>query len=122
MPRPLWPLLSLLAIGACATLPKEPRPDAMARLGETTRVGAFRVQPLSVEEDSRCPENARCIPAGRLIVRTAITDHGRRIVRDLELGKPDVSGLVLDGAEPGRLAGKTILPAAWRFHWSEVRP
>ena len=54
---PLLPLLSLIAIGACATLPHSPRSDGLARLGEATRVGSQTVRPLSVVEDSRCPEN-----------------------------------------------------------------
>ena len=45
----------------------------LARIGETTRVGTLAVTPLRVVEDSRCPINARCIWAGRLILTTAMT-------------------------------------------------
>ncbi|WP_179504614.1 MULTISPECIES: hypothetical protein [unclassified Sphingomonas] len=115
---PLLPLLSLIAIGACATLPQEPRSDGMARLGETTRVGALTVRPLAVVEDSRCPENARCIVAGRLIVQARVG----RDMRNLELRKPDAAGVVLDSADPAKRTDRRILPGAWRFHFSAVRP
>lgn len=115
---PLLPLLSLIAIGACATLPKPARDDGMARLGEATRAGRLEVRPLSVVEDSRCPENARCITAGRLIVRAQVGSQSR----DLELGTPDASGVVLDGAEPAKRTGRRILPGAWRFHFSPLAP
>lgn len=115
---PLLPLLSLIAIGACATLPQSPRSDGLARLGEATRVGSQTVRPLSVVEDSRCPENARCITAGRLIVATRV---GRE-TRNLELGKPDASGVTLDSAEPAKRTDRQILPGAWRFHFSVITP
>ena len=117
-PPPLLPLLSLIAIGACATLPKPARDDGMARLGEATRAGRLEVRPLAVVEDSRCPENARCITAGRLIVRTQVGGESR----DLELGTPDASGVVLDAAEPAKRTDRRILPGAWRFHFSPLAP
>ena len=113
---PLLPLLSLIAIGACAALPNPPREDGSARLGEPTRVDRFTVRPTAVVEDSRCPENARCIVAGRLVVRTTV--NGRS--RNLELGKPDVSGIILDSAEPAKRTDRRILPGAWRFHFSPL--
>jgi hypothetical protein len=111
------PLLSLIAIGACATLPKPARDDGMARLGEATRAGRLEVRPLAVVEDSRCPENARCITAGRLIVRTQVGGQSR----DLELGTPDTSGVVL-GRRTSQAHRQAILPGAWRFHFSPLAP
>lgn len=38
------------------------------------------VRPLEVLEDSRCPQNARCVWAGRLRVRVAVDGAGEREV------------------------------------------
>lgn len=46
-------------------------------IGETADLGGgLRVRPLAVLEDSRCPQNARCIWAGRLQVRVAVEGAG----------------------------------------------
>ncbi len=52
-----------------------------ARIGQTADLGGgIRVRPLEVVEDSRCPQNARCIWAGRLRVRVAVEGVGEREV------------------------------------------
>ena len=52
-----------------------------ARIGQTADLGGgLRVRPLEVVEDSRCPQNAHCIWAGRLRVRVAIEGVGEREV------------------------------------------
>jgi hypothetical protein len=52
-----------------------------ARIGQTADLGGgLRVRPLEVVEDSRCPQNARCIWAGRLRVRVAVEGVGEREV------------------------------------------
>lgn len=98
-------LFSLLALTACASasgappaastqLPQHIREDlaqrdaalreqgvvaagvnAVADLG-----GGLRVRPLEVLEDSRCPQNARCVWAGRLRVRVNVEGVGDREV------------------------------------------
>ncbi len=53
------------------------------RINETADLGGgLRVRPLEVLEDSRCPQNARCVWAGRLRVRVAIEGEGEREVSD----------------------------------------
>lgn len=42
--------------------------------------GGLRVRPLEVLEDSRCPQNARCVWAGRLRVRVNVEGVGDREV------------------------------------------
>ena len=50
-----------------------------AGIGETADLGnGLRVRPLEVVEDSRCPQNARCVWAGRLRVRVDIEGVGER--------------------------------------------
>jgi len=51
------------------------------RLNETADLGdGLRVRPLEVLEDSRCPQNARCVWAGRLRVRVSVEGVGERDV------------------------------------------
>lgn len=52
-----------------------------ARLNETADLGGgLRVRPLEVVEDSRCPQNARCVWAGRLRLRVNVEHIGEREV------------------------------------------
>ncbi|HEU0044939.1 hypothetical protein [Sphingomonas sp.] len=108
-------LLLPLALAACATLPPATGP---VHLDQPQRVGRFVVTPLAVEEDSRCPMNARCVRAGRTVVRVAITDGRERLERKLVLGEPASPGLVLDSVTPERMAGADAPPVDYRFHFS----
>ena len=73
-------LPAALALSACATLPTAAA-GPTAGLGQAATVGELRVRPLRVIEDSRCPINARCVWAGRLIVRTQVSGGGVRNMR-----------------------------------------
>ena len=114
-----------LALAACATLPAAPmRSDGLAHLGEATRVGTLVVTPRAVVEDSRCPINARCVWAGRLVLATRIGGAGMAdSVRNFTLGEPQaIAGgtLALVAAEPGKMAGATQ-PAATSFTFAFQR-
>ena len=115
--RSILPLIAALALSACASLPLAGgavRNDGLARLNQATRVGALVVTPRAVVEDSRCPINARCVWAGRAIVRSQVDGPGWRETRDLTLGQTIAThGLTLSltSVEPGKLAG-TPAPAA----------
>ena len=84
-----------LTLGACATFSDGPivdghglvREDGFAMLGQPTRVGKLVVTPQTLVEDSRCPMNARCIWAGRLVVTTRIDGPGWRETANLTLGQ-----------------------------------
>jgi hypothetical protein len=78
-----------LLLGACAgTALPEPIAEGMpAALGETVQVGALLATPRSVVEDSRCPYNARCIQAGRLVVSTRLDGTGWTETVPLTLGE-----------------------------------
>ena len=116
-------LPAALALSACATLPTAAA-GPTAGLGQAAPVGELRVRPLRVIEDSRCPINARCVWAGRMILNVAVRVGNRESRHDLTLGEPLPVGrgrLVLVSAEPGRVAGRETDPRAYRFGF-ELRP
>lgn len=109
--------LAALAVAACATVPPADASPA-AGIGQVASVDGLRVRPLQIVEDSRCPINAVCVWAGRLVVRSEIRGGSSREVRDLELGKPQPIAdgqLTLVTAEPGKTAGAETDPRAYLF-------
>jgi len=111
------PLLATFALAACATVPAAPL-GPTAELGQVAAVGTLRVRPLHIVEDSRCPINARCIWAGRLILRAEIRGSGKRETRDLTLGEPIAThgtSLALTAIEPEKIAGSQPKPLHYRF-------
>ena len=125
--RSTLPLFAALALSACATLPPANGPirsDGLAQLNQATRVGVLVVTPLAVVEDSRCPINARCVWAGRVIVTTRIDGPGWRETTNMELGRPYIThdlGLQLTSVEPGKLAGSPAPTAPYLFGYQGGR-
>lgn len=117
---------TLVSLSGCATVPHAGAPirsDGLANIDQPTRLGALVVTPQAVVEDSRCPINARCVWAGRLILRTRIDGRGWQETVDLTLGEPyrtRGTGLVLVSGEPGRIAGSPPSPPASLFGF-EIR-
>lgn len=109
-------MLALLA--SCATMAQNPpSQDGFAHLGEATYVDGPIVTPLELIEDSRCPMNARCIWAGRVILRVDVSGHR---TLDLTLGEPRQvadGALTLVSVTPDQVAGagQEIDPANYRF-------
>ncbi len=122
-----------LALAACASIAPAPpllptlmmgRATATIGFGAQAMLNGLSIRSLSVIEDSRCPINARCIWAGRLILRVDLAAGGWREQRDLTLGTPSpVPGgtLTLVAAEPGKLAGAEGNPPANRFTFELTR-
>ncbi|MEO7635151.1 MAG: hypothetical protein ABIS38_05840 [Sphingomicrobium sp.] len=125
-------LAAPLALAACASYlpgsgyPPPPPPPvvwgnatATIGFGGQAVLNGLRVRALTVIEDSRCPINARCVWAGRLILTVEIDQPGAGPARiNLTLGQPQpVAGgtLTLVAAEPGKLAGAEGNPPASRF-------
>lgn len=114
-------LVAAVALSACATTPLAGTPvrrDGLATIGQSTRVGALVVTPQAVIEDSRCQINARCVWAGRLVLKSRIDGAGWRETVNLTLGElyaTHGTGLALVSAEPGKLAGATPSPPASLF-------
>ena len=113
-------MLAALALAACASLPAAVpvRSDGLAHLHEATRVGSLVVTPRAVIEDSRCPINARCVWAGRAIVRTDVAGPGWRETLDLTLGdRVTTHGttLGLTSVEPSKMVGAQAQSLDYRF-------
>lgn len=86
-------------------------------LGLPQHVGRVVVTPVAVEEDSRCPMNARCIQAGRVVVRTTVRDGRHRTTHRFTLGEA-TAGLVLDSVTPERMAGTPQRTMRYRVHFA----
>ena len=117
----IFSFAAAFALSACATasVPASPiRSDGLATIGQPTRVGALVVTPQALVEDSRCPINARCIWAGRLVLKARIDGAGWRETVNLTLGQPYAThgtALALVSAEPGKMAGSEPSPPASLF-------
>ena len=82
----------------------------IAAINQTADLGdGLRVRPLEVLEDSRCPQNARCVWAGRLRLRVNVDGVGDREITD------DASGLQ---TPRGSFALVAISPGPWT-DWPE---
>lgn len=123
-------LIAVFALAACAqtqaaptttpsaSLPQHIREDLAQRdaalrepgvvaaaIGETADLGnGLRVRPLEVLEDSRCPQNARCVWAGRLRLRVSVEGVGEREIAD------DADGIQ---TPRGNFALVAISPGPW---------
>ena len=109
-------VLAMLALAGCATVPAPASPTA--GLGQWAIADGLRVRPLAIVEDSRCPINAICVWAGRLVVRTEVAGGNWRETRDLELRKPVPIAdgqLTLVEAAPSKMADQPIAPGDYRF-------
>jgi hypothetical protein len=109
--------IAALALTGCATVPPT-NAEPVAGVGQSAYVNGLHVRPLKVVEDSRCPINAVCIWAGRIIVTTEVSGGSWKEVRDLELGKPQQiadGALTLVEAQPQKNAGAEADPRAYRF-------
>ena len=124
--KQLWSCAAAIALSACATgsgVGPPIRADGVAALGETMRVGRLRVTPQALVEDSRCPLNARCVWAGRLVLRTRIDGAGWRETVDLTLGQPATvhgSRILLAAVRPDKMAGLAPSPGAYRFGFEQI--
>lgn len=115
----------LASLAACAVIPDAPNVDGTPRteltpvgLGQPVRVGDLVVTPKRVVEDSRCPINARCVWAGRLIVETRVDGAGWRDTTDVTLGETYATHgkvIALVSGEPSKMTGAEPAPAEYRF-------
>ncbi|WP_395394507.1 hypothetical protein WBP07_04475 [Novosphingobium sp. BL-8A] len=98
--------------------PYQGPPLAYTRIGETVFVDGPKVTPLSLIEDSRCPQGVQCVQAGRLRLRIRVDLGSGSHKIDLTLGQPvQVADgtLELRDAQPGPVAGSKPAPFAYQF-------
>lgn len=118
---PLLAIAASLALSGCAataTRPPVQPPEGPARLGQTVYVDGPRVTPLKLIEDSRCPMNARCIWAGRVVLRAKVQGGAWQREIDLTLGEPVQvadGGLTLVSVTPERRTDKPVTSGDYRF-------
>ena len=107
--------LALTASLAEAAPPPAAERLAMARIGETVRIHGLRVTPLRVLEDSRCPQNARCVWAGRVRLSVRIGRNQREVTLGQPVPMPG-GALSLAAVLPERTTRDgAIPPRAYRF-------
>ncbi|MDG5748515.1 hypothetical protein P8Q88_10010 [Qipengyuania sp. XHP0207] len=115
----------LFVLGACAIIPDTPRVDGDAQdqgsaigINQAVWAGDTILKPLAVTEDSRCPVDAECVWAGKLVVSTRITATHWTQTAPLTLGEPyEVMGRTYELVEatPDRRATGTIGSGDYRF-------
>lgn len=114
-------LLAPVLLAGCVTPISDTVPAAEGSavpLGQAVRVGKLVATPVSVVEDSRCPENARCVWAGRLIVSTRIDGAGWRETAPLTLGTPYAThgtAITLVSGMPEKRTEVETKPGDYRF-------
>ena len=132
--RRLFALLALPALAsltACASGSSQAIVDHLPAsqgtavpLGKAVEVGDLVAKPLEIVEDSRCPENARCVWAGRLIVRTRLGTGQWSETANLVLGEPHVTHgftIRLVSGQPEKQADRATPPEAYRFAFEQGR-
>ncbi len=113
-------VLPALSLAACATVPTSAEPQWVG-IGQTVRSGPLTIRANALVEDSRCPMNARCVWAGRVVVDVTLTHDGQMTRANLILGEPRVlasGSVMLDSVEPGRQTQVTLTPADYRLHFT----
>lgn len=125
-----FPLVTALALGACATTPPAPPPPPppgpTAALGQVAEVGGLRLRPTELVEDSRCPAQVQCVWAGRVRIITAIErpSGGETVNAGLTLGEPvaiDGGQLTLVAVQPDKGFPGSIEMARYRFTFAFQR-
>ncbi|MEA2701399.1 MAG: hypothetical protein QOE22_108 [Candidatus Parcubacteria bacterium] len=114
-------------------VPEAPAPSASdhqfgtvtLRLNEVASFpNGLSMRVASVLEDSRCPENARCIWAGEVRVSVRIRSAMGVSTNEFALGTritTEAQEIALMNVEPGNMAGKPTADVDYRFTF-EVKP
>jgi hypothetical protein len=129
MKHPLL-LAAALPLSACTLVPNSPIVESQREVAQQgsavgllqpVQLGRAVVTPMRVTEDSRCPINARCVWAGRVVLETRIDGHGWRQTQPLVLGEPhtvrDVT-VTLTEVSPGHTTDRRVTSAEYRFRFS----
>lgn len=110
-------LAGCTVVPAPDTVPPQPAGYAVP-FGQPVRVADLVVTPKKLVEDSRCPMNARCVWAGRVVVTTRIVGPDFSDTADLTLGEPfGTHGkmIALVSVRPEKMTATEIQPGDYRF-------
>ena len=109
-----FPIAASILCSCAASGPVE----GPVRLGQVAYVNGPQVRVTQVIEDSRCPVDAQCVWAGRLIVRATVLGGALARQLDLTLGIPVTvadGSLTLVEAIPQRISKVRSKPLPYRF-------
>ncbi|MEZ5679727.1 MAG: hypothetical protein R3E14_00320 [Erythrobacter sp.] len=122
-------VLAALPLAGCVVVPDAPNvagnpwnEGTPVPLGQPVKVADVIVTPLRVVEDSRCPINARCVWAGRLVVETRIDGAGWRDTANVTLGETygtHEKVVRLIAGEPNKTTQEEIKPHQYRFTYED---
>lgn len=117
------PLLVLLALSSCTTVPQRDYANGpTAPLNEVANLDGLTVRPIAVIEDSRCPASVQCVWAGRVRISAEVGGEG---TRELTLGESlTLSGgtLTLVDVRPSKRTPEAIAPRDYQFTFTFQRP
>ncbi len=117
------PLLVLLALASCTTVPQRDYANGpTAPLNEVANLDGLTVRPIAVIEDSRCPASVQCVWAGRVRISAEVGGEG---TRELTLGESlTLSGgtLTLVDVRPSKRTPEAIAPRDYQFTFTFQRP
>ncbi|QPC99829.1 hypothetical protein [Qipengyuania soli] len=121
--------LASSTLAACVVVPDAPNvigtpwnEGTPVPLGQPVKVADIVVTPIRVVEDSRCPINARCVWAGRLVVETRIDGAGWRDTANITLGETygtHEKVVRLIAGEPNKTTQEEIKPNQYRFTYED---
>ena len=122
--------LSITGLSACVVVPDAPNvglkpwnEGTAVPLGQPVKVGDIVVTPMRVVEDSRCPINARCVWAGRLVVETRVDGAGWRDTANITLGETYGTHervVRLIAGEPNKTTQEEVKPEQYRFTYENA--
>ena len=93
------------------TVPAEVQKDVYTKIGESVNKDGLSIKLLGVNNDSRCPMNARCIWAGNVVLTAQLVAGNTEADVLLEQGKTTFFGgyaISIGDVKPDKLANKEI--------------
>lgn len=113
-----------LMLPGCITYHIRDDGTARARIGETVVAGGYRITPLAMSEDSRCPEDVQCVSAGRVRLVARIDRGSTSEQRDMVLGEAIMladGSLKFSEVMPAKRSTITLYPEDYRFGFTFAR-
>ena len=97
--------------------------EAVLEMGKAAEFPHVSITPLTVTDDSRCPEGVQCIWAGTVKVNVKVVEESGNFTSVIELGQTITSltsEIALVSVEPVPKVGETIEAGEYRFTFNVV--